>query len=62
MYEDLPGKQLIRKIDDNTFVDKITNREIRNILRQMLDDEENEDKSRKSRYVYCIKTWQKNTL
>lgn len=106
MYEDLPGKQLIRKIDDNTFinfadlilnnqesmeeniskirnslvlmkdgqavftnleklylyryvfskgktsddkikitrskVDKITNREVRNILHQMLDDEENE--------------------
>ena len=107
MYEDLPGKQLIRKIDDNTFinfadlilnnpegmdeniskirnslvlmkdgqavftnleklylyryvfskgkpsderikitrskVDKITNREVRNILHQMLDDEENEE-------------------
>lgn len=107
MYEDLAGKQLIRKIDDNTFinfadlilnnpegmeeniskirnslvlmkdgqavftnleklylyryvfskgrpsdekikitrskVDKITNREVRNILHQMLDDEENED-------------------
>lgn len=107
MYEDLAGKQLIRKIDDNTFinfadlilnnpegmeeniskirnslvlmkdgqavftnleklylyryvfskgktsdekikitrskVDKITNREVRNILHQMLDDEENEE-------------------
>ena len=107
MYEDLPGKQLIRKIDDNTFInfadlilnnpeamedniskirnslvlmkdgqavftnleklylyryvfskgkpsdekikitrskaDKITNREVRNILHQMLDDEENEE-------------------
>ena len=107
VHEDLPGKQLIRKIDDNTFinfadlilnnpeameeniskirnslvlmkdgqavftnleklylyryvfskgkssedkikitrskVDKIVNREIRNILHQMLDDEENEE-------------------